>query len=52
MIRVIEHARVTFSIEVENTPTVLYFFEENNDKLILFGTVDGRIGIVDVDRYV
>ncbi|XP_019866840.1 Bardet-Biedl syndrome 7 protein homolog [Aethina tumida] len=49
MIRVIEHARVTFSIEVENTPTVLYFFEENNDKLILFGTVDGRIGIVDVD---
>ncbi|CAH0560889.1 unnamed protein product [Brassicogethes aeneus] len=49
MIRVIEHARVTFSIEVENSPTILQIVEENNEKTILFGTVDGRVGIVDVE---
>lgn len=48
MIRAIEHARVTISMEVESSPTVLHIFESENSKHILFGTVDGRIGLLDI----
>nr|XP_022903425.1 Bardet-Biedl syndrome 7 protein homolog isoform X1 [Onthophagus taurus] len=48
MIRALEHARVTISVEVEAAPTVLYLLEQNG-RHILFGTVDGRIGILDVE---
>lgn len=51
MIRALEHARVTMSIEVESAPTVLHVFEHEDSKFILFGTVDGRIGLLDFDRY-
>ncbi|KAF7270542.1 hypothetical protein GWI33_016498 [Rhynchophorus ferrugineus] len=50
MIRVLEHARVTFSMEVENSPTVLHVFEDDDSKTILFGTSDGKVGILDVEN--
>ncbi|XP_066257169.1 Bardet-Biedl syndrome 7 protein homolog [Euwallacea similis] len=49
MIRVLEHARVTASMEVESSPTVLHIHEEDDSRTVLFGTVDGRIGILDVE---
>lgn len=51
MIRALEHARVTLSMEVESSPTLLHILEEDNNKTILFGTVDGRIGILDLEKY-
>lgn len=50
MIRSLEHARVTCSMEVENSPTVLHIYESDQNKIVLFGTVDGRIGILDVEK--
>lgn len=50
MIRTIEHARVTLSIEVESAPTVLYIYEEKKQSHILFGTLDGRIGLLDIEK--
>ncbi|KAJ8944863.1 hypothetical protein NQ314_009353, partial [Rhamnusium bicolor] len=50
MIRALEHARVTFSMEVESSPTVLHIYEDEDSKSILFGTIDGRVGILDVER--
>lgn len=50
MIRTIEHARVTSSIEIDSSPTLLHVHEEQELKIILFGTVDGRIGILDVEK--
>lgn len=52
MIRAIEHARVTLSMEVESAPTLLFIYELKTEKHILFGTVDGRVGIIDIDKYV
>ncbi|XP_066154272.1 Bardet-Biedl syndrome 7 protein homolog isoform X2 [Euwallacea fornicatus] len=49
MIRVLEHARVTASMEVESSPTVLHIHEDDDSRTVLFGTVDGRIGILDVE---
>lgn len=51
MIRALEHARVTMSMEIESSPTVLHIYESNGNKYVLFGTVDGRVGILDVERY-
>lgn len=51
MIRALEHARVTLSMEVESAPTLLHILEEEGTKTILFGTVDGRVGILDVEEY-
>lgn len=52
MIRVLEHARVTASMEVEGSPTVLHIYEdEESKKTVLFGTTDGKVGILDVERY-
>ncbi|KAK9870809.1 hypothetical protein WA026_009769 [Henosepilachna vigintioctopunctata] len=48
MIRVLEHGRVTISMEVESAPTILYILEQDEEKTVLFGTIDGRIGILDV----
>lgn len=50
MIRALEHARVTMSIEVESAPTVLHVFEQDDSKFILFGTIDGRIGLLNLDK--
>ncbi|KAJ3630530.1 hypothetical protein MTP99_011722 [Tenebrio molitor] len=50
MIRALEHARVTLSMEVESAPTLLHILEEDSTKTILFGTVDGRVGILDVEK--
>lgn len=50
MIRVIEHARVTASIEIDSSPTVLHIYDDNEYKTILFGTVDGRIGSLDLEK--
>ncbi|XP_018568735.1 Bardet-Biedl syndrome 7 protein homolog [Anoplophora glabripennis] len=50
MIRALEHARVTLSMEVESSPTVLHIYEDEDVKAVLFGTVDGRVGILDVDK--
>lgn len=51
MIRVLEHARVTLSMEVESSPTALHIYEdEDSNKSVLFGTIDGRIGILDVEK--
>ncbi|KAF2879488.1 hypothetical protein ILUMI_26683 [Ignelater luminosus] len=50
MIRALEHARVTMSMEIESSPTVLHIYENNGNKHVLFGTVDGRVGILDVER--
>lgn len=51
MIRVLEHARVTASMEVEGSPTVLHIYEDEESKTVLFGTTDGKVGILDVERY-
>ncbi|KAL3267317.1 hypothetical protein HHI36_011448 [Cryptolaemus montrouzieri] len=48
MVRVLEHGRVTISMEVDSAPTVLYILEQDEEKTVLFGTVDGRVGILDV----
>ncbi|RZB77484.1 Bardet-Biedl syndrome 7 protein -like, partial [Asbolus verrucosus] len=50
MIRALEHARVTLSMEVDSAPTLLHILEEDGTKTILFGTVDGRVGILDVEK--
>ncbi|XP_044255366.1 Bardet-Biedl syndrome 7 protein homolog [Tribolium madens] len=50
MIRALEHARVTLSMEVESAPTLLHVLEQEGTKTVLFGTVDGRIGILDVEK--
>lgn len=50
MIRAIEHARVTASIEVESSPTILFIYEDHGEKYIFFGTIDGRIGLLDVEK--
>ncbi|XP_060532411.1 Bardet-Biedl syndrome 7 protein homolog isoform X2 [Cylas formicarius] len=50
MIRVLEHTRVTYSMEVESSPTVLHVYDEDGVITVLFGTIDGRIGIVDVEN--
>ncbi|KAJ3657514.1 hypothetical protein Zmor_009310 [Zophobas morio] len=50
MIRALEHARVTLSMEVESSPTLLHILEEDGTKTTLFGTVDGRVGILDVEN--
>ncbi|EFA01565.1 Bardet-Biedl syndrome 7 protein homolog-like Protein [Tribolium castaneum] len=50
MIRALEHARVTMSMEVESAPTLLHVLEQDGTKTVLFGTVDGRIGILDVEK--
>lgn len=39
------------SIEVESAPTVLHVFEQEDSKFILFGTIDGRIGLLDLERF-
>ncbi|XP_056636880.1 Bardet-Biedl syndrome 7 protein homolog [Diorhabda sublineata] len=49
MIRALEHARVTFSMEVESTPTVLHIYQGKENAVVLFGTTDGRIGVLDVE---
>ncbi|KAK4887270.1 hypothetical protein RN001_003541 [Aquatica leii] len=50
MIRALEHARVTLTMEVESSPTVLHIYQNDEGKFILFGTVDGRIGLLDVEN--
>lgn len=50
MIRALEHARVTMSIEVESAPTVLHVFEQDGSKYVLFGTVNGKIGLLDLEK--
>lgn len=52
MIRTIEHARVTSSIEVESSPTLLHIYDQDNLKHILFGTSDGRIGLLDIEKFI
>lgn len=51
MIRALEHARVTLSMEVESSPTVLHIYTAPTGKSVLFGTIDGRIGILDIEKY-
>ena len=51
MIRAIEHSRVTMTMEVESAPTVLHISERNDIKHVLFGTVDGRVGLLDIERF-
>ncbi|XP_044749136.1 Bardet-Biedl syndrome 7 protein homolog [Coccinella septempunctata] len=48
MIRVLEHGRVTLSMEVDSAPTVLHVLEQDEEKYVLFGTQDGRVGLLDV----
>ncbi|XP_045478610.1 Bardet-Biedl syndrome 7 protein homolog isoform X2 [Harmonia axyridis] len=48
MIRVLEHGRVTLSMEIDSAPTVLFVFEQDEEKNVLFGTVDGRVGVLDI----
>ncbi|CAG9857898.1 unnamed protein product [Phyllotreta striolata] len=50
MIRALEHARVTLSMEVDSSPTVLHIYRTENDDTVLFGTADGRVGILDVEN--
>ncbi|KAF5285041.1 hypothetical protein FQR65_LT02353 [Abscondita terminalis] len=50
MIRALEHARVTLTMEVESSPTVLHIYEDNLENYVLFGTVDGRVGLLDVEK--
>lgn len=52
MIRALEHARVTSSMEIESAPTTLHILDQNNIKYVLFGTADGRIGMLDIERYI
>nr|CAI5842703.1 unnamed protein product [Callosobruchus analis] len=49
MCRILEHARVTCSMEVDSPPTVLHIHEDDDLKCVLFGTVDGRVGILNVE---
>lgn len=51
MIRALEHARVTLSMEVESSPTTLHILEQNGAKHILFGTADGRVGLLDIEEF-
>lgn len=39
------------SIEVESAPTVLHVFAQEDSTFILFGTIDGRIGLLDLERF-
>ncbi|XP_028129556.1 Bardet-Biedl syndrome 7 protein homolog [Diabrotica virgifera virgifera] len=50
MIRVLEHARVTVSMEVESSPTILHIYQYEETEAVLFGTADGRVGILDVEN--
>nr|XP_023018079.1 Bardet-Biedl syndrome 7 protein homolog [Leptinotarsa decemlineata] len=50
MIRALEHARVTLSMEIESSPTILHIYEDDELRIVLFGTTDGRIGILDVEN--
>uniref|UniRef100_A0A1Y1NII9 Uncharacterized protein n=2 Tax=Photinus pyralis TaxID=7054 RepID=A0A1Y1NII9_PHOPY len=50
MIRALEHARVTLSMEVESSPTVLHVYDDNDIRSVLFGTIDGRIGLLDIEK--
>lgn len=50
MIRVLEHGRVTLSMEVDSAPTVLYILDQDEEKHVLFGTVDGRVGVLDIKK--
>ncbi|CAG9839510.1 unnamed protein product [Diabrotica balteata] len=50
MIRVLEHARVTVSMEVESSPTILHIYQYEESEAVLFGTADGRVGILDVEN--
>ncbi|KAL1505873.1 hypothetical protein ABEB36_005330 [Hypothenemus hampei] len=51
MIRVLEHARLIASLEIESSPTVLHIYHSDDDdvKTVLFGTVDGQIGILNIE---
>lgn len=51
MIRALEHARVTLSMEIESAPTILHILTQNNNKYVLFGTTDGRIGLLDIEEF-
>lgn len=51
MVRALEHGRVTMSMEIESAPTVLYIYKHDDVNHVLFGTVDGRIGILDIEKY-
>ncbi|KRT79649.1 hypothetical protein AMK59_8765, partial [Oryctes borbonicus] len=50
MIRALEHARVTLSMETESAPTTLHILEQNSIKYVLFGTADGRVGLLDIEE--
>lgn len=50
MIRSLEHARVTHSIEIESPPTLLHIYEFEDRHFVIFGTVDGKVGLLDLDR--
>ncbi|KAJ8912894.1 hypothetical protein NQ315_011217 [Exocentrus adspersus] len=50
MVRALEHARVTLSMEVESSPTVLHIYQDEDSRAVLFGTVDGRVGILDIEN--
>ncbi|CAH1996732.1 unnamed protein product [Acanthoscelides obtectus] len=48
MCRILEHARVTCSLEVDTSPTILHLHEDDDSRSVLFGTIDGRVGILNV----
>lgn len=52
MLRVLEHSRVIHSIQIGSPPIVLHLYvtnDENNH--VLFGTTDGQIGLIELERY-
>lgn len=51
MLRILEHSRVIHSVEITTSPIVLHVCVLNDEYYILFGTVDGRIGVLNIERY-
>lgn len=50
MLRIIEHSRVIHSLEVGNSPVVLHIYIIGDEQHVLFGTINGRIGILNIER--
>lgn len=52
MLRVLEHSRVIHSIELGSAPVVLHLYlTTDGSNHILFGTADGQVGVVEIDRF-
>lgn len=50
MLRVLEHSRVIHSIEIDSSPTVLHIYNNSSKNNVLYGTLNGHIGVLQIGR--